>query len=614
MEVDESEIERRVEEAFPAPEFREYQKDATVEVVKGLEEGKEVIQLSAPTGSGKSLILHTAAKAYKELYDEQNPGGGSGMMTNMMGGDAEPDVNWEGDAFLTTPLNSLVDQLEDDEFIGDEILTLKGRNNYNCVHPEDAGTPVDKAVCQRDDGFECEIKDSKCPYYSLKAEAKEEPEVVTNMSYLIAEGMIPASVDGTLGVRDVLEVDECQSIESFAMGSISFTISKRTVPKMVWNNIDVPDKKYQDEMDTHVRWIETQVMSAVDQAIDYYNSQPMKSEDQLGEFEQLRQFSSRVKNFLSDIEDNEWIAKIEEDVNKNAPNTNKIVFKPITIGRFLDNLLWDRGGSIVLSSATIPGGDWLDEIGLGDRTLKKISVPSTFPIENRPIITDHSVGKMTYRKREDNAWPMAKKIKEIAGHHEGQKGFVHCRSYSIAKLLKRAYENHQEGSWFRENVMMQDRYNREESLENWKNSDKQIFFSVAMDEGVDLEGDDCRWQVLAKTLYKSMADRRVEYRLKARHKCDNCGRKEVDWDNNHSKKCPSCGSTTFSGDWDWYNRHAAIQITQAYGRAVRSKEDEAVFYILDNSAIGLIKRSAELFPKWFLEALEDMNVDPDRGM
>jgi len=56
-------------------------------------------------------------------------------------------------------------------------------------------------------------------------------------------------------------------------------------------------------------------------------------------------------------------------------------------------------------------------------------------------------------------------------------------------------------------------------------------------------------------------------------------------------------------DWDWYNRKAVIQLEQAYGRAVRSKDDEAVFYILDKSAVGLIKRNREMFHDWFLEAI-----------
>lgn len=583
-------VERRVEKAFRAPEFRKYQKEAIMEVVEGLENGSDVVVVNAPTGSGKSLILDAAARAYKKPYSGQSPGGsgvanlsGGGMLGGMVDGGL-PDRNYKGDAFFTTPLNSLVEQLEEDEFIGDGIITIKGRNNYSCVHPEDRGESVDKAICQRDQGFECDLKYGECPYYSRKAKALKEPLVVTNMSYIMAEGMTPGSSKASLGDRDLLMVDECQSLEDFAMNFISFTISENTVPEMVWDNLDLPEERHMDHMDVLVDWLETQVLHAVGEAMEYYDSQPMKSEKQLDDYEKLKQFEMRVNSFLGDIEDNDWIAQVDNVLNKNKEDTKKVIFRPIEIGRFLENLLWGRGEKIILSSATVPGGDWLDEIGLGGLDVKRVNVPSTFPVENRPIITGHDVGKMTYQKRDENAWPMAKKIKELAQHHEGEKGFVHCRSYGIAQKLRRSFFNHGERQWFKENVMMQDKYNREQSLEDWKMSGKQIFFSVAMDEGVDLEGDQCRWQVLAKTLYKSMNDKRVEYRIKERD------------------------------EWGWYNRHAAIQITQAYGRAVRSKEDEAVFYILDSSAIDLIRRDAELFPKWFLDAIDDMPIDPSRGM
>jgi len=140
-----------------------------------------------------------------------------------------------------------------------------------------------------------------------------------------------------------------------------------------------------------------------------------------------------------------------------------------------------------------------------------------------------------------------------------------------------------------------------------------VFLSVAMDEGVDLDGDKCRWQVLAKTLYKHMGDKRTRYRVLVRGKCQVCDHAEEFWDEDIPNECPNCTSSGFGGEWDWYNRHAAIQIQQAYGRAVRGPEDHAIFYILDESAIGLIRRNAELFNEWFLEAIDDMRIDPSRG-
>lgn len=573
----------RVEQSFPAESFREHQKDTIAKMVMGFEDHDcDVILLDAPTGAGKSLILDTTADSLELTDIDEGSGFSTDFDTPYGSGDSDiPDPLGQG-TFFTTPLNSLVDQIDDDGLISPRVMTLKGRNNYSCIHPEDEGTRVDEAICQRDDSFECDMK-GDCPYYGRKYDSLTHERVVTSMSYLMAEGMIPGTVKGTFADRDLLIVDECQKLEDFAMNFISFTVSRRTVPDEVWSNITVPhgrnqgwangDEHVENSMDFLKAWLKDEVLDATRQMAEYLDGSGLMSKAQSKEKEKLEQFEIRVENFLDDIEDNDWIAQIDKDVNKNAPNTKKIVFKPIEVGRFLDSLLWSRADKVILSSATIPRGGWLSEMGLGDESIGRVSVPSTFPVDNRPIITSEAVGKMTYAEREDNAWPMSKKIKEIAGHHDG-KGMVHCRSYGIMEMLKRAFINHQEGEWFRDNCMLQDKERREESLEEWQESDKQVFFSVAMDEGVSLDGDSCRWQVLAKTLYKSMSDKRVKYRVQNRN------------------------------EWDWYNRHAAIQIAQAYGRAVRGPDDWAYFYILDKSAVGLIERNEHLFPDWFLEAVD----------
>lgn len=569
-------VESRVEEVFAAPGFREKQKATTIELVKGVEDPEtDVVLLSAPTGAGKSLVIDAAARATP------------------------------GSSFITTPLNALVDQLEEDEFISPHIIALKGRNNYDCIHPEDKGTSVDEAICQRDSDFECDMK-GECEYYGRKRAGLDHPEVVTNLPYLMAEGMIPDVVKDTFGDREKLFVDECQGVEDFGLSFIQFTISSRTIPDEIWKNVRIPPEKKMDNMEYLIEWVENDILSEVDSLLQTYETMPMLSKDQSNEYEDLKSFRNRVTNFLEDIEDNEWVAERNVNVRKNQSNEKKVVFNPVFIDRFLEDLLWQRGETIVLSSATIPGGNWLDEIGLGGKNAKTISVGSTFPIENRPVICNLDVGKMVSERSDDednrevNGWPMAKRIMEIARHHKGQKGMVHCRSYGIMKSLKRHLLNHETAqingedvsprAWAREHVMTQDQYNREESLEEWIDSDTQVFFSVAMDEGVDLDGDKCEWQCLAKTLYPFMTKRMER-------------RKEIAYEKNRKSEF-----------WNYYNRQAVIQMQQAYGRAVRSPTDEAPFYILDSSAKQLIQRNAEMFQTWFLEAITGIKVDASRGI
>jgi len=535
---------RQFDRAFPAPSPRENQEEVIRAAVDSFDEDDcDVVLVDAPPGFGKSITLYTVLK--------------------MLG----------GDSYYATPLKSLQDQLSDDDFIGDKIQQIKGRNNYPCVLPEaEKGTTVDVAKCQRDSDFECEIKDS-CPYYAQKRAAVANDIAVLNLSYLMSVPVTPDPDDGNFSKRERMVVDECQGIEDWAINFIGFTISKRTIPDDVWQNLDWPSSRKWDDYGTMIDFVRNEVLPKAKEMLQYLGAQPMLGEGELKQEERLKDFIQKVERFLEDEQDHRWAVSDESQVKKNQPNTKKVKFQPINVGRFLDGLLWSKAGKVILSSATIPKQGWLEEIGLGDKKVKRLSISSPFPVENRPIVTGEAVGKMTYKEKDDTIGPMVEKIQQIAEHHAGEKGIVHCRGYNYAKMFKQACVRNGMLDWFNENVAIQDRDNREESLEEWVNSDTQIFLSVNMAEGIDLKGDKCRWQVLLKTKYPAMNDERVKYRIEEMN------------------------------DWDWYNRKAVIQLEQAYGRAVRSKDDEAVFYILDKSAVGLIKRNREMFHDWFLEAI-----------
>ena len=94
-----------------------------------------------------------------------------------------------------------------------------------------------------------------------------------------------------------------------------------------------------------------------------------------------------------------------------------------------------------------------------------------------------------------------------------------------------------------------------------------------MDEGISLDDDSARWQVVAKAAYPFMGDKRVKYRMDELN------------------------------DWTWYAGKAAINLQQAVGRGMRSKDDWCDTYILDTSAVTLIDRNDYLFEDWFLDAV-----------
>ena len=530
--------------AFPAPEPRQFQKEVVKEALKAyIVDDKDVVMLDAPPGFGKSVTIYTILR----------------MLA--------------GDAYYCTPLKSLQEQLIQDGLIGGEMVEIMGRNNYPCILP-DAGenVTVENAKCQREDNWECDIK-SQCPYYSQKDASIASEISLMNLAYMMNVPMTPEVDDGTFCPRDTMVIDECQGLDDWAMTQIGVTVNRHQVPDEVWASVEKPPESMREDYDRMVKWLRTEVLPAAKSHREYIQATSMTKEE-VDDATSLDNFISKIKNFLDDHEDHHWALTYNYDINKNSKNVATWEFKPIKVGRFLEDLVWSNCDKILLSSATIPKGNWLNEVGLEDADVRRLSLPSTFPVENRPIVTSEAVGKMTYDEKDETMGKMVNKIKAIAEHHSGEKGIVHCRGYNYISLFKHHCKKEGILGWFKDNVHTQDKMDREGSLEEWINNDKQVFLSVNMAEGIDLKGDKCRWQVLMKAEYPHLKDERVNYRLNE------------------------------MGDQDWYNQQAVIQIEQAYGRAVRSDEDEAVFYILDDSAVNLISYNERLFHDWFLEAIQ----------
>ena len=531
------EIEQYVEQVWPAPEFRKHQKETVIDILEKMYiDNNDVVTLSAPTGAGKSLIIYAVSRVISVAQDAQS--------------------------FVTTPLNSLIDQIEDDDFIED-VTTIKGKNNYKCVHSMDEGTPVNNAICQRQDDFDCEHKgvldtNGGCPYYGRKERAKETDVAVTNLSYLMANSMIPETEDARFHPRNFLAVDETQNIEDFALNFIGFTIDRREIP-INFKLVDkMPEKDC--EMEEMVSWLK-QVLTEVIDRLMVLEKKPRLSSTEVDDRDKLQRIKHKIGNFIEDFDKDRHWTKTRDG--------STVKFEPVFIGRFIDRFLWSQSEKVLLSSATIPKGDFLEAVGLDESDTAHVEVPSTFPKKRRPVITREMVGKMTKDEREETIPKMADKIEEIANFHKGENGFIHCKSYAIMQSL---YDHLPQ--YVQERTMLQDPDNRMDSLEEWYDNPEQIFMSVAMDEGISLDDEKARWQVVAKASYPYLGDERVSYRVRE------------------------------MGDWNWYNNCAIIDLQQAVGRGMRSKEDYCVTYLLDSSFDSLLNRNKDLFEPWFLESVD----------
>ena len=115
--------------------------------------------------------------------------------------------------------------------------------------------------------------------------------------------------------------------------------------------------------------------------------------------------------------------------------------------------------------------------------------------------------------------------------------------------------------------------NKDAAISGYSTTPAAILIAPSLERGIDLPGDLCRVQILCKVPWKSM-DKQTTARLYA------------------------------PGGRIWYAVGAIRTIVQSCGRAVRSEDDWAVSYIIDEQFVNnLWGNYRRLFPSWFKEGL-----------
>ena len=573
---------KRAESNFPFPTFREHQQEILHEAARALYENDDIsiVVIDAPTGIGKSGI-------------------------NIALGNTAT-----GGAFYTTPQKKLRNQLQSDEDLEQHHVALRSRRDYTCNSaPSDISDPNKTYSCDtcpvntRDD-YSC--REYSCDYWSAKEEGMNNSLVTLTFSFLIVDNRIPTYIDteesGEVQIsfadRESLIIDEGHTLaEQVTSLHAGFILNNQTIEtasvhiydKESQSSADLPEyvedafpyQTFNEEIEAilsdYPPWTDIDDLGAedVEPALrELHSSLNMKinaldavsltesGEEVKSEFESL---VWKLKNVLEDLENDEpWVVSggVVSD------GEYEVQLKPVYADGFLEDNVWNRAENIILSTATLPyrhnPKKWLKRIGLDPSEAKIISKPMPFPAENRQIRLDHQIGKMSGGGVDDHWDDIVAKVEELSRKHDGEKGLVHTVSYDRAERLHKALPNltmlHEQDSPL----------TSEGLIKKWQRSDKQLLLSPSMTEGVDLEGDKCRWQILLKVPFRNLNDPRVDYLINEEN------------------------------DWEWYNDLAAREIIQSVGRAVRSKEDYATYYVFDTAFDRVMSGR---MPEWFEEAI-----------
>jgi Rad3-related DNA helicase len=582
--------------------FRENQGEAIVEIAEKFRGGKRTIFLDAPVGSGKSLIHMVLPKVLGVCSYITTP---QVLLVKQYARETEVGGKWEGLAKTVMGRSNYPCTIamgkQRQMSLGDDVQTVlqalappiitaaeaeclvrrfwpAGRHKHHPAFPQQCITPamirtppwIGASPC-----VEGCPHYADCPYYSAKRQAQASPTAVTTLDYFFTA---PVYYISGWQPRPLLIVDEAHGLDSSLTRFFTMEVKPWLFPDLDVTGLDsMPDRlMYLRRVIPDYRIKQEEVMARLQAALDDRGSnegEPPSSPGQDASLKRLTEQALKQDALLKRIQKLEQLLSIT-DVRWvyifHEKNTNEgwHEWRPLSTEPFTRSI-FSQYRHILLSSGTFINPARLGaSLGLPE-PWDMVTVPSTFPPSAAPIYL-LGVTRFRHGTMEENLRISASIIEDIAGRHHNERGVIHCNSYRMAKFLEK-----QASPELRARLMFHEKEERIARFETWKGDQEEggIFVGVAMSEGLDLPGDEARWQIIVKAPFASIADPWVI-----------------------AKRAEPDGAT-------WYEEQALVQVMQACGRIVRSKEDWGTTYVLDSQVTRLVKQYWSRLPRWFQERL-----------
>lgn len=501
-----SKINPLAEKHFPYRKPRPDQLETVSEIIEAIGKGYKYIVLEAGTGTGKSAIAATLSSIYDSAY-------------------------------ILTSTKQLQDQYRDDF---KKMCLVKGRSNFTCH--EDASLSCDEGKCIIE-ANPCEDSKKHCQYQIQKQTALHSKTVISNYHYMILE--LNYVQDFTK--RQLLICDEAHNLESTLMSQLKVEFTINDLKEYV--KYDITDEiLYELENGDYDVWL---------QFITEIRDRYLRELERIADIQKphLLEKILFIKNEINDC--NRFIENIIYDpyswVFDHDDENETLMFKPLKIDTYAQNTLFDHAEVCIFMSATIL--DWeffAKSLGINKNEVYPIRRKSPFDMKRNQIKT-YDEYDLSYKTIDENAPRTIPVIRDILDSHRNEKGIIHTVSGTCKDYLM---DNLDDGRLIDHNTQ-----NRTEQLEKFKNSTEPlVLISPSMNEGVDLPGDLCRFQIIYKLPYPDLSDKQIRLRANA--------------------------------DEDWYNYKTALALIQSYGRGMRHEDDYCTTYFIDSRIKHFIKSDA----------------------
>jgi Rad3-related DNA helicase len=529
---------------FPYRQVREQQSLAIESILEHFGKGGRFYALEAGTGVGKSAIGMTVARVLTHTAPV-------------------PEGYEPGAYFLTT--QKLLQEQYIKDFSKQGMCSIKSSSNYQCGYRKviSCAEGQNEIKTLSPDSNQWKACNFGCIYRAEKQAFLDSRLSVTNFSYMLTD----ANYGSKIKPRQLLVIDEAHNVETELSKFIEITVSEKFSKDVL--HLNFPD------LQTHLKsysWICESYWPKLDSHLKHMQKtldQYQKLKENLDQFASLSKqlklmetHHQKIKQFIELHDPNNWVFEM---ITSEQMGYRKFSFKPIDVSHFAEQYLFRLGHQVLFMSATLLSADkFAESLGVLDKKFSNICIPSPFPIENRPIVFA-PMGKMAASNIDYTLPSMAKAIQSILDQHKNEKGIIHAHSYKISNYLKKNVRS--------KRLLFTDSDNRDQILKrHLSGKTPTVLVSPSMTEGVDLEGDASRFQIICKVPFPYLGDKLVSKRM---HK----------W------------------DW-WYPFQTAKTIIQSVGRSIRSSDDKAVTYILDSDWERFYDKNKNLFPLDFKKCFQ----------
>ena len=533
---------------FPFDYPRHDQREVIEKILTAFDSGKRHVILSAPTGSGKSVIAVTVANALR-------------------------NKNFSFHSEIITSQKCLQEQYFHDL----NIPIVYGKSNYTCKL-----SPVLNCECGVCGGSKQKACND-CPYTLAISAARQASICSTNYAFFLQRNKFYAANNSLYA--DFIVFDECHNLEQEILQMCTFKITDERLQYLGYNTKGyIPVHGTSEE--NLIAWlndvkaglkIEIVKVGHLLQKIDIFNSLSKNGKISPNELREHKKVHARLKGIVSYINQISLLLEQYQEGNRFIATfgNKEIEFKLLHGSSLFQKYVSNSAVYFLHMSATILSKEQhCKNLGIDLDDAEYISCESRFPLYNRPVFYN-PIGSMAFKDKRNTIPKMVKRVDEILTQYKNDKGIIHTISYELTEAMIAGISN--KNNW---RILVPRPGNRQEVLNHFYTSDEPlVLMSPSLTEGLDLKDDLSRFCIVCKMPFANTNDQWIKERQQE--------------------------------DQTWYAANTCTVLMQMTGRVVRSEKDIASTYILDSCFNFLVSKYGNLFPKWWQESvfsIEDENV------